>query len=168
VSLVRVFWGSLVLFFKLLQLFVLAAHFGVCDYDTEPYFEPDSAGGWPAAILGFPHFWYSLSTLQGDEAVPPVRFLSSSPIFCSVWVAAFVCASLRFLVYLSVDLVIFSSWLFELLFTSHVPVTSLSFTHPTSRFTYSPHIAYAAHDELSLRRAVEFSALIPYHVSYAP
>lgn len=52
--LVRVLWGLFVLFFKLLQLFELVACFGVRDGDTDPYFEPDRAGGWPAAILNFP------------------------------------------------------------------------------------------------------------------
>lgn len=54
VWLVRVLRGLFVLFFKLLQLFKRATCFGVRDGDTDPYFKPDLAGGWPAAILNFP------------------------------------------------------------------------------------------------------------------
>jgi hypothetical protein len=77
---VRVFWGSLLLFFKLLQLFVLVAHFGVRDCDMEPYFEPDFAGGWPAAILDFPHFWLPFPLLQGNRQYRQFGF-SPRPYF---------------------------------------------------------------------------------------
>lgn len=142
--------------------------------DMEPYFETDFVGGRPVVVLELSALLTTLPLRMAKRGpVPPVRSFLSLRLFCSACVG-FLCREfLRFCWYIYSSLwLFFTSWLFELLFTSH----DLQFTSLLRTYYYftllraSPHTFSASLVQsmtspyFFLRRAVEFSAFIsPYH-----